>query len=79
MSYEETLSTELAFRRYEEVRHRFPLARFPETSVACSGLVEIADQFDAFLLDSFGVLNVGTAPFRVRPPVWPACGRWANA
>lgn len=59
MSYEETLSTELAFRRYEEVRHRFPMARFPETSVACSGLVEIADQFDAFLLDSFGVLNVG--------------------
>lgn len=59
MSYDDTLSTGLTFQRYEEVRHRFPKADFPAQSVACNGLVEIADQFDAFLLDSFGVLNVG--------------------
>ena len=41
---------------------RFPAAHFPETSTRCNGLVDIADQFDAFLLDSFGVLNVGNRP-----------------
>lgn len=62
MAYSDTLSTDLAFARYEDVRHRFPAATFPAGAVFCSGLVEIAEEFDAFLLDSFGVLNVGDRP-----------------
>ena len=59
MSYDDTWGTQDAFDRYEAVRHRMPTARFPAGTQDCSGLVEIADAFDAFLLDSFGVLNVG--------------------
>ena len=59
MSYENTWGTQDAFDRYEAVRHRMPDARFPDRTLECSGLVEIADHFDAFVLDSFGVLNVG--------------------
>lgn len=53
------LTTQEAFSRYEQVRARLPAAQFPSTTVSCGGLVEIADQIDAFVLDSFGVLNVG--------------------
>lgn len=59
MAYEQTWGTQDAFDRYESIRHRMPAARFPSRTIACSGLLEIADQFDAFVLDSFGVLNVG--------------------
>ena len=62
MAYRFVRNVEGAFRRYEEVRHRLPRADFPRESRECSGLVEIADQFDAALLDSFGVLNVGDEP-----------------
>ena len=62
MSYTDTLSVGHAFQRYEDVRHRFPDAQFARTSARCAGLIEIADRFDAFLLDSFGVLNVGDRP-----------------
>lgn len=62
MAYDDTLTTEAAFLRYEELRERFPSADFPARSIDCDGLVEIADQFDAFILDSFGVLNVGDRP-----------------
>lgn len=59
MGYADTWGAQDAFRRYEEVRHRLPQARFPAQATPCSGLLEMADQVDAFLLDSFGVLNVG--------------------
>lgn len=59
MTYAQTLSAAAAIDRYEQIRHRLPSATFPQTTQACAGLLEIADQFDAFLLDSFGVLNVG--------------------
>jgi len=59
MSYDETWGTQDAFDRYEVIRHRMPDAAFPAETTDCSGLLEIADQFDAFVLDSFGVLNVG--------------------
>ncbi len=62
MAYQFVRNVEGVFRRYEEVRHRLPRADFPRESRECSGLVEIADQFDAALLDSFGVLNVGDKP-----------------
>jgi len=36
-----------------------PKAEFPAATDEISGLVDIADQFDVAVLDSFGVLNVG--------------------
>lgn len=59
MSYDNTWGTQDAFDRYEAVRHRMPDAVFPAQTHICSGLLEIAGHFDAFVLDSFGVLNVG--------------------
>lgn len=51
-----------AFRRYEQVRGRLPAARFPAASQTAANLGELADRFDAFVLDAFGVLNVGDTP-----------------
>lgn len=62
MSYDETLTTDAAFARYEEIRSRMPAAQFPDQTEDCAGLVELADRIDAYVLDSFGVLNVGDAP-----------------
>lgn len=62
MSYASTLSTEAAFLRYEEVRHRLPDATFPTHSQRHHCLSDIADELDAFVLDAFGVLNVGQTP-----------------
>ncbi len=39
-----------------------PAAEFPDRVVEISALVDIADQFDVAVLDSFGVLNKGDAP-----------------
>lgn len=56
-----------AFRRYEAIRARLP--HWPEQRLADS--VQVADlgdleaDFDAFLFDSFGVLNVGDTPLPV--------------
>jgi glycerol-1-phosphatase len=50
-----------AFARYEAIRPRLPVARFPEGSVALPSLEEVADHVDGFLLDAFGVLNIGEA------------------
>jgi len=50
---------EAAFARYEAVRSRLPAARFPRRSRLLPSLEEVADQVDGFLLDAFGVLNVG--------------------
>ena len=59
MRYTETLGTQEAFDRYEAIRHRLPDAAFPTETTECSGHLDIADLFDAFVLDGFGVLNVG--------------------
>lgn len=48
-----------AFARYEAVRARLPAASFPATSQIVPTLEEMADHVDGFLLDAFGVLNVG--------------------
>ncbi len=48
-----------AFAAYEAVRHRLPGAVFPENATPVGNLGDIADRFDVFLLDAFGVLNVG--------------------
>ncbi len=62
MPYQFVDGAEGVFHRYEEIRHRLPQADFPHQSRECSGLVEIADLFDAVILDSFGVINAGDMP-----------------
>lgn len=51
-----------AFERYEQVRPRMPPADFPGNGEVRADLRELFDEFDAFVLDGFGVLNVGDAP-----------------
>lgn len=51
-----------AFQRYEDIRARLPQADFPDSSDRVENLGAIAGRFDAFLFDSFGVLNVGETP-----------------
>lgn len=48
-----------AFAAYEAVRARLPLARFPAATGHLPTLAQAADRWDGFLLDAFGVLNVG--------------------
>ncbi|MCZ8133746.1 MAG: HAD family hydrolase, partial [Rhodobacteraceae bacterium] len=53
---------EAAFLRYEAVRARLPAARFPAEPAFARDLGEVADRWDGFVLDAFGVLNVGETP-----------------
>ena len=53
------MATEDAFAAYEAVRHRLPPAGPPGTATPIASIEEVADRFDAFLLDAFGVLNIG--------------------
>lgn len=62
MSYSTLLSTDAAFDRYEQIRARLPYARFTEAVQQCANLAEVAAHVDAFVLDAFGVLNVGSTP-----------------
>lgn len=48
-----------AFARYESVRPRLPVATYPARSLHLPSLEEVADHVDGFLLDAFGVLNIG--------------------
>lgn len=48
-----------AFAAYERVRHRLPRARFAATAQYLPSLSQVADHYDGFLLDAFGVLNIG--------------------
>ena len=53
-------TTASAFAAYEAVRHRLPPARAPRgASQWADSLDDIADLYDVFLLDAFGVLNIG--------------------
>ena len=52
-------AAEAAFRRYEAVRGRMPVASFPAASRHLADLGQAADHYDGFILDAFGVLNVG--------------------
>jgi len=55
-----TITAAEAFQAYEAVRHRLPAAAAPGRRYRCAAtLAEIADDFDVFLLDAFGVLNIG--------------------
>ncbi len=69
-----------AFARYEAIRPRLPQARFPAQSLHLPSLDAVADHV-GFLLDAFGVLNVGEtaipgavarmASLRARASGWP--------
>ena len=48
-----------AVQQYEAVRSILPKAQMPAQSTHAKNLGEIADLFDVFLLDAFGVLNLG--------------------
>lgn len=54
-----TLSVDEAFARYESIRSRLPQAGSGGVSARAPGLLAIAERYDGFLFDSFGVLNVG--------------------
>lgn len=56
------LTTDQAFARYEAVRPRLPAARFPTSCVYGETLADVVDRWDGFVLDAFGVLNVGDTP-----------------
>ena len=52
-----------AFERYEAARDRLPTADFTGvTTRRAANLAAIAERYDAFLLDGFGVLNLGLEP-----------------
>ena len=53
------MATEAAFAAYEAVRHRMPPAGRAGAAERIASIEEVADRFDAFLLDAFGVLNIG--------------------
>ncbi len=52
-------TSQWAFDAYQSVRARLPQSAPETTPQHAANLEEIADQFDTFLLDAFGVLNVG--------------------
>ncbi|MEM8656286.1 MAG: HAD-IIA family hydrolase [Pseudomonadota bacterium] len=66
------ITAEDAFRAYEAVRHRLPDAAQADSHYrSIETLDDLAEKFDAFLLDAFGVLNIGETaiagtPERVR-------------
>jgi len=64
---------EQAFQRYEDVKARLPenksgSTRSEKRAIAVENLGAIEDQFDVFLFDAFGVLNVGDSVLPEAPP-----------
>ncbi|MEP1329990.1 HAD-IIA family hydrolase [Pseudophaeobacter sp.] len=53
------IDTEWAFNRYETVRALLPQADFPQRSRIGQDLNDTVADFDAYILDAFGVLNRG--------------------
>ncbi len=53
------MTLEEAFAAYEAARARLPEAQEGGLATRNGNLDDIADQFDVFLLDAFGVLNIG--------------------
>lgn len=54
-----TLDVDAAFARYEAIRPRLPQVGAGGACRAAGGLMTVASDYDGFLFDSFGVLNVG--------------------
>lgn len=59
MPFSTTLTRANAIERYTEIAHRLPSANNPKTSKNVANLAELVDEIDVFVLDGFGVLNVG--------------------
>jgi len=53
------LQTNEAFLEYESVRHRLPAVSEIGQCLHLSNLEDLIDEIDVFLLDAFGVLNIG--------------------
>ena len=51
-----------ALARYNEIRERLPEATFPSESIYRANLADLCNEIDCFVLDGFGVLNVGDDP-----------------
>ena len=68
----ERKSVDWAFARYQSLRERLPRARFPATSERVPSLSPLANRFDLFLLDAFGVLNVGEGAIPSAPAAMAA-------
>ncbi len=49
----------MAVARYEAIQPRLPTATFPSVSIHRENLGELTDDIDCYVLDGFGVLNVG--------------------
>ena len=62
-----TRDTGWAVKQYEAVRSLLPQADMPPRSKRAENLAAIADKFDVFLLDAFGVLNVGKTAISAAP------------
>lgn len=60
--FDASQTTDAAFARYESIRGRLPSAMFPALSYIADNLIDVADRYDAFVLDAYGVLNVGDTP-----------------
>ncbi|PID62344.1 MAG: hypothetical protein CSB44_04450 [Gammaproteobacteria bacterium] len=56
------LSAAQAIERYIDVSARFPDAAFPPVTRMADTLSDLVDDIDVFVLDGFGVLNVGQDP-----------------
>lgn len=56
---EPCLDVETAFARYEALRERLPAAGFDLVPLVAGTLEDVAEAHDGFVLDAFGVLNVG--------------------
>jgi len=51
-----------AFNRYQEILERLPQPTRAGTSRPICDLRDVTDQFDVFVFDAFGVLNIGETP-----------------
>lgn len=60
-----------AFIKYEQARARLPEDKFnyPKKSLEVSGILELADDFDTFFFDAYGVLNIGDEAIPKAPEV----------
>jgi len=56
-----------AFLEYESVRHRLPAVSEIGQCTYLSNLEDLIDKIDIFLLDAFGVLNIGNTAIKGVP------------
>ncbi|WP_209424983.1 TIGR01459 family HAD-type hydrolase [Pararhodobacter sp. SW119] len=55
----DAIGADWTFARYQAVRHLLPRAAFAGESLQVPDLRAVFDRYDAFVLDAFGVLNIG--------------------